>query len=156
MLQLYCGSHCYCCSVICCHCCCLLLLLHYILLFIPVSVHTDNNVLSHDECVFMRNRGYGEMSEFLMIITRSFFGGDTRPAPRTPEVARDVTRITLADWSIPGYRRWRASRSIFRTRHSLGNTVALAGFFAELWQIEAKMERWKDKYTLSVCGSISR
>ena len=67
--------------------------------------------LSHDECVFMQKWGYGEMSNFPTIVTGAFFGGDTRAAPRRPEVACDVTRIMLADWLIPGYHWWRNTPS---------------------------------------------
>ena len=70
--------------------------------------------LSHDECVFMRNNGYGFLYEFPMIVTTSYFGGDSRALPRKPEVASDIAQLTLADWLIPEYRWWCMRQAIFR------------------------------------------
>ncbi len=41
-------------------------------------------------------------------------------------------------------------------RHPLGNTIALASLFTELWQISVTMEAWMDKYTRFMCESNSR
>ena len=74
---------------------------------IPLHTPTRSRLLSHDHRVVPAKTGALGKVRFLNSVRRRQFGRDTRPLLRKPEVARDVTGITLADWLILGYLRRR-------------------------------------------------